>query len=228
VAIIALVRTKHYVLISFVTLWAAFLGASGLAQDHLLTPSRITPGHSIPITQKTDQAVKALNSRIDSFTMHVSFVPVEQGQVDPGPGLRSILLYTSRSLRTEPQGTWPNGHPASAAAHISRNEAERVIELLATGSFCEKGGKYYSRRVYANPIKYPPPAGATPYTPLARKDRHISITLTVNNEHWYTYYTSLLDWNAQTAATLAAIRRVLQGEGAEVTAKLLEAMNIER
>jgi hypothetical protein len=207
---------------------AAFLGANGPAQDRLLTPSRIIQGPGVPITRKTDRAVKDLKSRIDSFTMSVTLSPVEQGQVDAGPGLRSILLYTSRSLRIEPHGIWPNGQPVSADARISSNEAEKVIDLLAAEGFFERGGKYYSRRVNANPIKYPPPAVATPYTPLARKDRHVSITLTVNDERWYTYYESLLDWSAQTAATLAAIRRVLQGEGSEVMAKMLEAMNIGR
>ena len=224
-------RNKWLTFATFITTWVSFLGIIAGADFvstsklNLFNPDLVIDTDTALTDKRTDHAVKTLKDGADSFVMYVTLSPVERGQVDQNPGLRSLVVFTSPHMRTEPDAVWPNGQPVSVHVRITKAEAEQIIDTLARDGFFEESEKYYSERVITDQRKYPPPADSTEYRASERNDRHCSVKLVVNDEYWYTYYEGTLDWDTQTINRIGSLEKVLNDDGAKVLRKLLETMS---
>jgi hypothetical protein len=163
---------------------------------------------------KTNEIVDTLNRLIDTFTITIDVKPVSQENREKC-GLRSIFLYTSSTMLLEPPALCPNGEPISAAVQITKEEASRIITLLAEANILEQAEKYYSERTPTVPETSVPPANAVNIR--NRKSIEIqvggyTIRLNVFDQNWYTYYENSFEWTKKSKEFLLQIESAIEGE----------------
>jgi hypothetical protein len=147
-----------------------------------------------------------LKENIDTLQVSITlgpFNPYRPDQKDPGGGLRSVLLYTSSTLRIEPDGMWPDGSPASAAAKLTEQEMLGVIEELERSGLLKNAEHYYSAAV-ANPrSRRPTGSNRDAYKPAYPS---CIITAIYTRDDYHHYVVCTVPWGKDTLAVLKRLK----------------------
>lgn len=156
-----------------------------------------------------------LKGNIDRLQFSIMLEPFDTykpGQVDPGGGLRSVMLYTSNSLIIENGATGPDGRPGWVATKVNAQEMLGVIEELERSGLLKDAEHYYSEAV-ANPESQPPAAKDYRTYKAVRPSCIIRITSTTKEYHHDIICT--VPWGKETLAVLKRFEDHIPGPLAE-------------
>jgi TonB family protein len=182
-----------------------------------------TCGHAASTVQaQRDSKHNLLVAYLDTVTITITLTPFESQLDDPGRGIRSVLLYVSKTMFVEPSlrradGSYVNGH-----ARISNEEMLRVLDVLGRDGFFTTAETYHSERA-AKP-EGPPPASKhiRDYLDRVIKPPVAEVRLNFFDANCYTEYIILPSWDKQLAPLLTELQRTISDPAAkQLLAQLL-------
>ena len=147
-----------------------------------------------------------LQQNLSTLTVSITLHPFKRTQKDPGGGLRSLLLYTSDTLRIEPHAKWRDGSPASADAKLSKQNMLGVVNELKRRGILQRATLYHSA-ARQNP-RNKPSAGKEYSAYLTERVVHPSceITATYTKGDYHYYVVCMVPFGQETISTLNGLK----------------------